>query len=448
VHPKHIHSGLALVLALVLAFTGQSAGQCILGNPSFEMDGSGGSVFGAWNQFGVVGSVGEASHGSQAARVSGPNAGGWDVSAYWQRQDSEPGEQWEVTGHVLHPAGKPLTGQCAAIVNIEWRDAIGDLIDYDSFTVADAAAPTDEYLVFSVVSGLAPAGTAAIRLLLGVLQSPSDPSPDVYYDQVTFYSTSFPTIDDVQWNDFPGGRSVSFADRTWRVKGPGLYGPGSNLFCNAANCVWVDVDDRLHLTLQNIGGNWYSTEVVTEEALGYGDYILTTVGRLDQIDPQAVLGIFLWEYGMCWHESYLWWNPYNEIDIEYSRWGSPGNSIGQFVAQPWDYPGNINRFDAAFGEDEVTSHAMRWLPDRAEYRAWRGGPDDESAENMIHSWTYTGPHIPRPGQPRMHLNLWKLGGTPAANQEVIFVDFTFISAGGPQIGVGSDGGIPVAPAGR
>ena len=62
----------------------------------------------------------------------------------------------------------------------------------------------------------------------------------------------------------------------------------------------------------------------------------------------------------------------------------------------------------------MTSHAMRWLPDRVEYRVWRGGPDDESPANMIHAWTYTGPHIPRPEQPRMHLNLWKLDGTPAS----------------------------------
>ena len=114
--------------------------------------------------------------------------------------------------------------------------------------------------------------------------------------------------------------------------------------------------------------------MVTEEALGYGDYILTTVGRLDLLDPQAVLGIFLWEYGPCWDDSYTWWNAFNEIDIEYSRWQNPSSDIGQFVAQPYDWPGNISRFDATFGEGEVTSHAMRWLPDRVEYRVWRGGP--------------------------------------------------------------------------
>jgi hypothetical protein len=208
-----------------------------------------------------------------------------------------------------------------------------------------------------------------------------------------------------------------------------------NRFCNHAGCVWVDEQESLHLTLQNLGGSWYSTEVVLEESLGYGDYILTTETRLDLLDPQVVLGIFLWQYGPCWDYGYLWWNAFNEIDIEYSRWGNPARQIAQFVAQPYDYPGNISRFDATFAEGELVSHAMRWLADRVEYRVWRGDSGAESPENMIHSWSYSGPHIPRPDQPRMHLNLWKLDGTPATDQEVVFKEFSFVPARGPSTAV-------------
>lgn len=440
-HPKRMLAMLPLSLAVVALVHGPTYGQCILANPSFEIGGSAGAVFGGWNQFGVVGSVPDAIHGARAARVSGPNQGGWDVSGYWQPLDCAPGERWAVTGHVRHPAGKPLTGQCAALVNLEWRGSSGNLISYDSHTVADASSPTDTYLDFSFVSGPAPAGTVKVRLLLGALQSPGAPSPDVVFDQVTCHSTTPPTIDDVQWNDFPGGTTLVFGGRTWRVKGPGYYGPGGNLFSNAASSVWVDASGRLHLTLKRISGAWYSAEVATDEALGYGDYVVTTVGRLDQLDPQAVFGLFLWQYGDCWDEAYLWWNAFNEVDIEYSRWGNPANDIGQFVAQPYDYPGNLRRFAATFGEGEVTSHAIRWLSDRVEFRAWRGGPADESPSTTIHAWTYTGPHIPRPEQPRMHLNLWKLGGTPASDQELIIQGFTFIPDGVTAV-VEGQGNIP------
>jgi hypothetical protein len=448
-HPRHVPAAFALLLCLSGGVRDDARAQCILANPSFEIRGSGGIAFQGWNQFGVVGLSSIASHGARAARVVGPNYGGWDVSGYWQDQGSAAGEQWEVTGHVRHPAVKPLQAQSVALVNVEWRDGSGNLIDYDSFSVATAASPTDQYLDFSVLAGPAPAGTAVARLLLGVLQSPGSPSPDVYYDQVTFYSTTHPTIDDKQWNDFPGGRTVVFGNRTWRVKGPGVYGPGVNYFSDASDCVWVDGSSRLHLTLKSAGSSWSSTEVVLEEALGYGDYILTTEGRLDLLDPQAVLGLFLWEYGPCWDNGYLWWNAFNEIDIEYSRWADPGAGIAQFVAQPYDYAGNISRFNATFADGEVTSHAMRWLHDRVEFRVWRGGPDDESPASLISAWTYTGPHIPRPEQPRMHLNMWKLEGTPAANQEVVFQGFRFLREG-VLTGVGGDvaSGSPAAPAGR
>ena len=419
----------ALLLAAVLA--SRADAQCILANPSFEILGSGGAVFGGWNQFGSIGSVSTSSHGARAARVSGPNTGGWDVSGFWQDQDSAPGEQWAVQGMVSHPSSKPLLQQCSAIVNVEWRDAGGGLISYESYPVADAATPTDSYAEFTILSTPAPAGTVRARLLVAVLQNPGAPSPDVYFDQLSFFGTSSPTIDELQWNDFPGGRTLSFGGQIWRVKGTGYYGPGPNIFSDSSSLVWVDGSGHLHLTLRKIGSNWYSTEIATEQALGYGDYIVSTIGPLDLLDPRAVLGIFLWEYGPCWDPAYFWWNAFNEADIEYSRWGNVNSDIGQFVAQPYDYPGNIHRFDTFFGASEEVSHAMRWLPDRLEFRVWRGSATQESSSPLIEAWTYTGPHVPRPDQPRLHLNLWKLEGTPAADQEIVFSDFRFVPEGGP-----------------
>jgi hypothetical protein len=403
---------------------------CLLANPSFELGGTGGAVFAGWNQFGPCGSSATAVHGSLAARVAGPNLGGWDVAGYWQSLDTAPGERWSATVRAWHSSSGPLTGQSRAIVNIEWRGADGNLISYESHTVADAATPVDDVQDFAVQSGPAPVGTASARLLLGVLQSPSDPAPVVFYDQATFDNLGPPTLDDLQWNDFPSGRTVSFSDRTWRVKGTGYYGPGPNLFDAGASAVWVDANGRLHMTIRKVGSSWYSSEVALADALGYGDYIFTTVGRLDALSPNVVLGLFLWQYGTCYDPAYLWWNPYNEIDVEFSRWGNPTSDVAQFVTQPYDYNGNISRFDADFSDGEVTSHAFRWLADRVEYRSWRGGPAEEISSVMIHSWTYTGPHIPRPEQPRVHINLWQATGPPAVDQEVVLDAFTFIPAGG------------------
>ncbi len=429
----------ALIGAIALSQVEASA-QCIISNPSFEIGGSGGQAFGGWNQFGVVGSTSNAPHGSLAARVTGPNLGGWDVSAYWQAFDTAPGEQWEASVQAWHTSVNPLTGQSKAILNIEWRDSGGNMISYESHDVATAATPPDEIQEFNVVSGPAPAGTAKTHLLLAVLQSPTDPAPDVYYDLAQFNEIGPPSIDDMQWNDFPGGRTIVFSSYDWRVKGPGVFGPGPNRFDDAASAVWVDAGGQLHMTIQNNFGNWYSTEITLVDPLGYGDYIFTTEGRLDLLDPDVVLGMFIWQYGPCYDPSYVWWGPYNEFDIEFSRWGNPGSDIGQFVAQPWDWPGNISRFDATFSSGETTSHAFRWLHDRVECRSWRGGPHDESTSVQIYSWSYSGPHIARPEQPRVHINLWHIN-TPASDQEVVLDAFTFVPEGGPTA---AKGDTPVA----
>lgn len=120
------------------------------------------------------------------------------------------------------------------------------------------------------------------------------------------------------------------------------------------------------------------------------------------------------------------------------------------MCQPWDWGGNRSRFNAVFADDEIVSTAFRWLPDRVECRSWRGGPGDEATSTQIHAWTYTGPHIPRPEQPRIHLNLWKLPDVaPAGDQEVVIHDFTFVPMG-VSTGVedGSDDGPIGAPVGR
>jgi hypothetical protein len=425
-HSRDLLPAIALVLC-ALAGADRAVAQCTPMNPSFEIGGTG-TVFAGWSQFGTVGPSADAVHGSVAAKLSGPNTGSWDVSGLWQQLDCAVGEQWAGSVYVMIPSSRPLTGQSTAIVNIEWRDSGGNLISYESHTIATASTPTDLGRVVTFQSQPAPSGTVATRVLLGVLQAPGTAIPDVVYDQVTFYSLASPTVAQAQWADFPGGRAVNFSGRSWRVKGPGTYGPGPSAYGASSDYVWVDTDGRLHLTIKKVGSTWYCTEVVLEQALGYGDYVFTTRGRLDTLDPRTVLGLFIWEYGQCYDAAYLWWNPYNEVDVEISRWGTAGNALAQFVAQPYDWSGNLERFDATYSDGEVTSYAFRWLPYEVEFRAWRGGPEAEATSTPIHAWTYTKWHIPRPEQPRVHMNLWRFDGTPATNQEVVLDAFTFVPA--------------------
>lgn len=397
----------------------------IVANPSFEV----GSGLDGWSAFGDVSvSTGLRVHGARAVSIGGPNTGGWAVSGAWQPFPAEPGDVFDGVVRVGHEADTPITGLARGIVNVEWRDADGELIDYDTFDVLTASDRVGTMRTFRFTAGPAPEGAATARLLPAMLQSPAQETGRVVFDLVDFIKRTTPTYDEQQWGDFPGGRTLVFAGFDWRVKGPGVYGPGPNFFSDRPEVVDV-VGGELVMNQRRVGDDWASGEVVLSNPLGYGDYVFTTRGRLDDLAPNTVLGLFLWQYPVGYDAANLW-NQHNEIDVEISRWNDPANDVAQFVVQPYNAGGNIERFDIAYADDELVSYAFEWLPGRVDYRAWRGGPGDESPATIIHEWTYAGRHLPRPEQPRVHINLWVIGEagpSDGVERTVVVSDFAFRS---------------------
>lgn len=416
----------ALTMGLICslsAIIGADAQECLVANPSFEV----GLGLDGWNTFGDVGLTDTLRvHGQRSLSVGGPGTGSWGVSGAWQRFDASQGTIVDVVVRVGHNDALAITHEARGIVNVEWRDASDELISYQSVDVLEASDVPGAMRTHRLTSGPAPAGTASGRVLLGVLQSPFQEPGRVVFDLVDYVVRTTPTYDELQWGDFPSGRMVSFAGHDWRVKGPGVYGPGPNFFSDSTDVVDVE-NDELIVSQINLNGTWSSAEVVLTEPLGYGDYVFTTRGRLDNFAPNIILGLFLWQYPLCYDVRNTW-NQHNEIDVEISRWADPTNDVAQFVIQPYDTDGNIDRFDIAYSDDELVSYAFEWLPDRIEFRSWRGGPADESPSTLIHDWTYTGQHLPRPEQPRVHVNLWYVGSDGPSDgvpRMVVVSDFEF-----------------------
>lgn len=48
----------------------------------------------------------------------------------------------------------------------------------------------------------------------------------------------------------------------------------------------------MHLKLSAVKGNWYAAELATTQRLGFGTYQWQLIGRIDQLDPNVVLGLF------------------------------------------------------------------------------------------------------------------------------------------------------------
>jgi hypothetical protein len=121
--------------------------------------------------------------------------------------------------------------------------------------------------------------------------------------------------------------TVSFSGYSWTVKksGAARVGPGLNYF--AKKNAWVDSSGRLHLAITK-RRHWTVGEVVNTRSLGYGTYTWVLVSRVDNLDPNMVLGPFVYDSDPSFN--------HRETDIEASRWGNaldPTNA--QFVVQPY-----------------------------------------------------------------------------------------------------------------
>jgi hypothetical protein len=212
-------------------------------------------------------------------------------------------------------------------------------------------------------------------------------------------------------------RTISFSNYTWNVKqSDAPVGPGPNYFSDNASDVWVDEIGRLHLTIRYHDGRWYSTEVITQQPLGYGSYTFTLASPVDQLDPNVVLGLFTWETEAPEYN-------YREIDIEFARWGNAASADNaQYVVQPWSQPGNLQCF--VMPPDAVSTHRFVWQPDEVNFASYRGPTADDG--QLIYDWTYAGADVPPAGNGNARINLWlNEGDPPADGQEVEIVIESF-----------------------
>lgn len=232
----------------------------------------------------------------------------------------------------------------------------------------------------------------------------------------------------VRYRPYP--RAISFSGYRWRVRQTPRcrFGPGNNYFSGTSNDVFVDATGRLHLRIRNVSGKWYSSEVVLTKSLGYGKYVFRTASRVDNLDPNTVVGMFTWD-------SKVYTKTHREMDVELSRWGNSSDSNNsQFAVQPCGVcPGcgdNCSRFRIQLSDQaKYVTYYMIWSPGKVEFSAYRGrgGCLLPATAKPIHSWTKT-TGVPTPRMENIHLNFWLMNGLAplnASNAEVVFEKFLF-----------------------
>jgi len=220
----------------------------------------------------------------------------------------------------------------------------------------------------------------------------------------------------------PGVRWLSFSGYAWWVKtATGLVGPGPNYFSDSTNNVWLDAQGRLHLRITNRSNQWQCAEIISARTFGYGNYRFELDEDVDNLDVQAVLGLFTWSDDPAY--------AHREIDVECSRWGNAADSNNaQFVVQPFDKAGHLVRYDVPSGVSNST-HISTWETNRVSFQSLLGGysPSPDST-NIINSWSYS-LAMPQTGDENVRLNFWLYTGSPPAGNsqvEVIIKSFEFV----------------------
>lgn len=227
-------------------------------------------------------------------------------------------------------------------------------------------------------------------------------------------------------------RNVNFAGYDWFVKdsGCGTMGPGPNYFSDSKENVRVDENGNLRLKIEQRCEKWYCGEVIANATPGYGKYVFTVNGKLDELDENIIVGLFTWDTDAPQYN-------YREIDVEIGRWGEPENDNVQYVVQPYCHTGNLYRFTIA--GIETTTHEFVWQPDDICFKSYYGDfTPAPLPEDIIACWHYTGNDVPPAGGENPRINFWLLppkgspagtpGGPPASGQdaEVIIKDFRYL----------------------
>jgi hypothetical protein len=85
-------------------------------------------------------------------------------------------------------------------------------------------------------------------------------------------------------------KTIRFSGYDWTVKSGDKKPPDSNNWDE--NNVSADERGDLHLRLTQRDGQWYSPQVSLNDRLGFGRYQFRVIGRMDEFDPNVVLGLF------------------------------------------------------------------------------------------------------------------------------------------------------------
>jgi hypothetical protein len=208
---------------------------------------------------------------------------------------------------------------------------------------------------------------------------------------------------------------LHFSGYDWIVRTAGSDRGGEPNSYDPANA-WIDPKGYLHLRMALRDGRWSCAEVNLTRSLGFGTYRFV-VQDSAHLGPSAVLGMFTWDEAGAD-------DARSELDIELSRWGSPGGKNAQYVVQPFYVAENVARFTVPSG---VLTHILRWERGIASFTTIRGSLGGLGSKTISEHVFTSG--VPTPGAETVHIGLYDFHHSKSILQlpaEVVIERFEYL----------------------
>lgn len=197
------------------------------------------------------------------------------------------------------------------------------------------------------------------------------------------------------------------------------HGPGKNLW--SADQVQAD-NEGIHFSIDTVNSEIVCSEINLTKyhgyKLGYGVYEIRLVGRLDSLQNNTVLGLFLYQKKRK--------NPL-EIDIEFTKWNKDTNkrtnySLHNFKGKsPQTITSNVDL------STNRSTHIIKWTPSVISFGTFPGHISYDSTldKELTHFDIQTKRKLKNM---KFHINFWKLPNSlPATeSQEIILKKFKYI----------------------
>ncbi|CAF1382160.1 unnamed protein product [Rotaria sordida] len=221
-------------------------------------------------------------------------------------------------------------------------------------------------------------------------------------------------------------KSINWAGYQWYLRDDQNSGPGPNNW--DSNNVWVDGNNKLHLTLRysSTTGGWTCAELYTSINFSFGTFRWFIEGAIDQLDRNVVLGLF----------TYKGPDGTNEIDIEMAKWGRTEAEASNLFYTV--YPHTLGIHDPVSSGTRIslqgtyTTHQFTWTPENVSFQSQHGFMTSPNTNIFFSYQTPTdfASSMPYTSTP-LHLNLWAFQGQPPTNGqpvEIIIHDFKYTKA--------------------